>query len=73
MRYTPCGKCEGWGYTYSTTRQVVRGERHTYTTTPVQTLRSEKFNARTGAWKKTYDMQSKEVTVKSADTVVEDT
>lgn len=70
--YTLCKKCEGWGYTYSTSRYIVRGESQTYTTTPVQTLRSEKFNAKTGTWEKTYDLQTKEVTVKAADRVVED-
>ena len=66
-----CGKCDGDGHTYLETREVVKGETKTYTTSPVQTLRSEAFDVKTGTWIKTYSNVSEQVTTKTQDKVVQ--
>lgn len=66
-----CGKCSGYGYTYNETRAVVKGETKTYTTSPVQQLRSESFDVKTGTWTKTYSNVSEQVTTTTPDKVVQ--
>ena len=66
-----CGKCDGDGHIYLETREVVKGETKTYTTSPVQTLRSEAFDVKTGTWTKTYSNISEQVTKLAQDKVVQ--
>lgn len=66
-----CTKCSGYGYTYRETRELVKGETTTYTTSPVQQLKSESFDVKTGTWTKTYSSVSQQVTKTSPDKVLE--
>lgn len=52
-------------------KEMVKGETKTYTTSPVQTLKSEAFDVKTGTWKKTYSNVSQQVTKTTSDKIIQ--